>query len=82
MQLNIKQIENTTRVKHCSNCDVDINFYKVKFECLLELDLEILASSEQEAKESFHEVLNLIDVDELVENEDMHYIYSKKLTLN
>ena len=82
MKLNINEIENMTFIQNCSCCDVDINCYKVKFECLLELDLEILASSEQEAKESFHEVLNLIDVDELVENEDMHYIYSKKLTLN
>ena len=82
MQLNIKQIENTTRVKHCSNCDVDINFYKVKFECLLELDLEILASSEQHAEKLFSGVLSLIDIEELVDNAGMFYISTKKLTLN
>ena len=82
MQLNIKQIENTTRVKHCSNCDVDINFYKVKFECLLELDLEILASSEQHAEKLFSEVISLIDIDELVDNRGMFFISTKKLTLN
>ena len=82
MKLNIKKIENTSAIQKCSCCDVDINLYKAKFECLLKLDLQILASSEQEAKELFYEVLNLIDVDELVEREDMQYIYSKKLTLN
>ena len=82
MKLNINEIENMTLIQNCSCCDVDINCYKAKFECLLELDLEILASSEQHAEKLLYEVISLIDIDELVENEGMLFISSKKLTLN